>query len=92
MRAGYFTLAREKPDARRSENERNVYMKRRAQVWTLGAAILAVCITFGGSLFAAEGGHRFQVGVRPGIIGSDGEPSNDMPMGGVYGRYRLDTG
>ena len=31
----------------------------------------------------------FEVGVRLGISAADGEPANDIPWGGLYGRYRL---
>ena len=32
---------------------------------------------------------RFFIGVRAGVNAGDGEPANDMPNFGVYGRYRL---
>lgn len=30
---------------------------------------------------------KFQIGVRGGLLLGDGEPANDMPMYGIYGRY-----
>lgn len=30
---------------------------------------------------------KFQIGLRGGIFLADGEPANDLPMAGIYGRY-----
>lgn len=64
-------------------------MKRIIRVGLIIVTLLAAQVCFDGNGFADQIDHTIQIGVRPGIIGSDGEPSNDMPMIGVYGRYRL---
>ena len=38
---------------------------------------------------AAAEADRFELGVRLGAVAADGEPTNDIMGGGVYGRYRL---
>ena len=35
---------------------------------------------------------RYELGVRLGAVAADGEPTNDIMGGGVYGRYRLSDG
>src|SRR5687767_6466973 len=42
----------------------------------------------GGSSTAAHPG-QFFIGVRGGVNAGSGEPTNDMPFWGVYGRYRV---
>lgn len=52
----------------------------------LAAAIkLAMALPAG-----AEEMDRFDLGFRANVIGADGEPTNDIPSVGLYGRYRLD--
>ena len=59
----------------------------------LVTAALLAGIFFTGTAQAQGSGavppHRFEMGVRLDVLVADGEPANDMPSAGVYGRYRL---
>lgn len=41
------------------------------------------------SMAAENEADRYQMGIRGGISLGDGEPSNDMPTYGLFGRYRI---
>jgi hypothetical protein len=51
--------------------------------------IIAIAIWVGVSIVWAEDFYdqKFQIGVRGGVFLADGEPANDLPMYGIYGRY-----
>ena len=55
------------------------------------AAVLIVMVGIFGVVPAAWAqdlnDQKFAVGFRSGVFLADGEPSNDLPMFGIYGRY-----
>ena len=57
------------------------------------AATLALTLSGRRSLAQLSGAEAenesFQVGLRLGISAADGEPANDIPWAGLFGRYRL---
>lgn len=52
------------------------------------AAVFLAGFFFCGSVQAQESS-RFEAGLRLDVLVADGEPANDMPSAGVFGRYRL---
>lgn len=57
-------------------------------LYLYGIAVLFLACPYS-SMAADNEADRYQMGIRSGISLGDGEPSNDMPTYGLFGRYRI---
>jgi hypothetical protein len=57
--------------------------------WRVAAVVLVVALSLVGPAQAQSPGFDRNIGLRLNIVTGDGEPTNDIPGGGLFGHYRL---